>query len=81
MKMFAVICLCLLTLSCQKVQKTATESNQNVVVQPTQAKTFAPKNETSQMSDVAKLANKSPDEFDKIFGKAAETKPIANGGE
>ena len=81
MKMFAVICLCLLTLSCQKVQETATESNQNVVVQPTQAKTDAPKNQTSQMADVAKLANKSPDEFDKIFGKAAETKPIANGGE
>ncbi len=81
MKMFAVICLFLLALSCQKVQETATENNQNVVVQPTQAKTVAPKNETSQMADVAKLANKSPNEFDKIFGKAAETKPIENGGE
>ena len=81
MKIFAVICLFLLALSCQKAQEFSTENNQNVVVQPTQSKTDAPKNQTSQMADVAKLANKSPDEFDKIFGKAAETKPIANGGE
>ena len=81
MKKIAVICLFLLALSCQKAQETATENNQNVAVQTTQAKKEMPKNQTSQMADVPKLANKSADEFDKIFGKAAETKPIANGGE
>lgn len=81
MKNFAAICLFLLALSCQKAQEVSTENNQNVVVQPTQTKFDASTNQTSQMADVAKLANKSPDEFDKIFGKATETKSIENGGE
>ena len=81
MKKFAVICLFLAALSCQKAQETSVEVNRNIALEPTQIKIVAQKNDSVSLVELTKLANKPPDEFNKIFGEAAEIKLIESSGE
>lgn len=74
-----VINCAIFAFGCQKSEKNQTT---NTNVSPTVKETVSalPTNKIIKI-DVPKMANKSANEFDKVFGKAAETKTIENGGE
>lgn len=63
-------------LSCQTVRETETETPASPTAQSTQTTTDSPKNQTFPLVDVPKLANKSPEEIDKVLGKPDEVRKI-----
>ncbi len=81
-KLFILILVSFSVFGCQKSEDIQPTNANLPNVSPTVKETVSalPTNQIIKI-DVPKLANKSANEFDKVFGKPSETKSIENGGE